>query len=309
MTNQYAVLFVDDDIHILNSIRRGLIDEDYRCFFAESGSEALEILKKNKISVIVTDMRMPQMDGLTLLKEVKGKYPNIVKIVLSGYTQLQQILATINNVDIFKFITKPWKMEEEFKVIIRQALDYYKYLSEKEEIKCALEVKNQAYQNIFKNIDHTILGVRNSLDFFGNIAFEALEIIGEGVEDTNKNSNRNDINMVQQDVKLRIRLVTELLRLLLINVNEERKDFSIGSLVYKIVDNIEMNNRDSDSDKKVGVKSKFDVETKFEVESKTDIGCIIDVESKIDNSTKVNTNFDLICAFLTKTIQIVSTEL
>jgi DNA-binding NtrC family response regulator len=73
-----AVLFVDDEVNILNSLRRGLIDVDYKCFFASSGKEALEIMKENLISVIVTDMRMPEMDGLTLLKEVKEKYPMTV---------------------------------------------------------------------------------------------------------------------------------------------------------------------------------------------------------------------------------------
>ena len=69
----------------------------------------------------------------------------MVKIVLSGYTQLPQILATINQVDIFKFITKPWKMEEEFISVIHKALDFYRIREENEEIKIALKKKNQAY--------------------------------------------------------------------------------------------------------------------------------------------------------------------
>ena len=122
-----SVLFVDDDINVLSSLRRGLIDEEYKSFFATGGQEALAIMEENEISVIVSDMRMPEMDGLKLLKTIKEKYPDTVKIVLTGYTQLQQVLATINQVDIFKFITKPWDMEEEFKIIIRQAVEYYKF--------------------------------------------------------------------------------------------------------------------------------------------------------------------------------------
>ncbi|MDA3845774.1 MAG: response regulator [Vallitaleaceae bacterium] len=125
MEKTYSVLFVDDEINVLNSLKRGLFDETYNCIFASSGKEALLLLEKQEIAVIVSDMRMPEMNGLQLLKTVKEKYPDIVCIVLSGYTQLQQILATINQVDIFKFITKPWKLEDEFKVIINQAVAYY----------------------------------------------------------------------------------------------------------------------------------------------------------------------------------------
>ncbi len=156
MYENYRVLFVDDEMNILSAIKRGLIDEEYTCHFATSGADALKIMEDKKIAVIVSDMRMPGMDGLRLLKQVKEKWPKTVRIVLSGYTQLQQILTTINQADIFKFITKPWKLEEEFTLIIHQALDFYKLVEENEESKKALENKNIAYQNILKNIETTI---------------------------------------------------------------------------------------------------------------------------------------------------------
>lgn len=152
MKDKNAVLFVDDEINVLSSLRRSLQDEEFRCFFSSSGEEALEIMSKEEISVIVTDMRMPGMNGLTLLKIVKEKYPTTVRIVLSGYTQLQQVLATINQVDIFQFITKPWSLEEEFIPIIYQAIDYYNIQIERIELRKSLEVRNVAYQNIFNTI-------------------------------------------------------------------------------------------------------------------------------------------------------------
>ncbi|MBT1280053.1 response regulator [Thermoanaerobacter sp. CM-CNRG TB177] len=165
-----SVLFVDDDKEILNSLKRGLIDEDYTSFFAMSAEEALAIMEENEISVIVTDMRMPGMDGLQLLKIVKEKYPKTVKIVLSGYTQLPQILAAINQVDIFKFITKPWKLEEEFKVIIRQAIEYYNLEREKEMLKEALEKRNILYQNILKSTNEKLKQNKMDLDSIREIS-------------------------------------------------------------------------------------------------------------------------------------------
>lgn len=167
MYEKYSVLFVDDEVNILNALKRALIDEEYNCFFSSSGFDALKVMEHEKIAVIVSDMRMPEMDGLHLLREVKEKWPRTVRIVLSGYTQLQQILTTINQVDVFKFITKPWKLEDEFKSIIYQALDFYKLLEENEENKIALEKKNHAYQNILKNIEASISNAKRSSTILG----------------------------------------------------------------------------------------------------------------------------------------------
>jgi YesN/AraC family two-component response regulator len=72
---------VDDEEKILRSLKRGLLDEPYNSLFAESGKEALEILEQNEVHVLVTDMRMPEMSGLGLLRIVKKEYPHIVQDV------------------------------------------------------------------------------------------------------------------------------------------------------------------------------------------------------------------------------------
>ncbi|SFI32448.1 Response regulator receiver domain-containing protein [Tindallia magadiensis] len=164
MKERETILFVDDEVNVLSSLKRGMLDEPYRCYFASSGKEALKILEENTISVIVTDMRMPEMNGLQLLEEVSRISPDTVKIVLSGYTQLQQILATINKVDIFKFITKPWKMEEEFKAIINQAVEYYRLKQEHQQMKVDLENRNKVYRNMLDTMTRQVQsGKRQSL--------------------------------------------------------------------------------------------------------------------------------------------------
>lgn len=154
--NRSVVLFVDDEEDILSSIQRGMIDEEYKCLFANRGKHALELFEKNEISVIVTDMRMPEMDGLTLLKKVKEISPNTIRIVLSGYTQLQQVLVTINQGDIFKFITKPWKLEDEFKGIIREAVDYYNLKKDRDNMMEMLEKKYVTYQKILNSSNEIV---------------------------------------------------------------------------------------------------------------------------------------------------------
>jgi len=133
------VLFVDDEEKVLRSLERGLIDEPYDTLFAKSGKEALEILQREEVHVIVVDMRMPEMTGLELLRIVKKEYPNIVRMVLSGYTQITTLLTAINQGEIYKFITKPWKLEKEFKPAVRQAVEYSDLHSEHDKLATELE--------------------------------------------------------------------------------------------------------------------------------------------------------------------------
>ena len=122
-----TVLFVDDDGIVLRSIARDLWDEPYNICFAKSGEEALEILWQQEVHVLVTDIRMPEMDGVELLKIVTKEYPNIVKMVLSGYTNTTALMMAIHQEDVFKFIPKPWNLDEgeEFRTIIQRAIDHY----------------------------------------------------------------------------------------------------------------------------------------------------------------------------------------
>ncbi|MBA7620051.1 Hydrogenase transcriptional regulatory protein hupR1 [subsurface metagenome] len=129
-----TVLFVDDEKKILMSLKRGLLDEPYETLFANGGKEALEILMREEVHVIVTDMRMPEMTGLDLLRIVKKEYPHIVRMVLSGYTQISTLLTAINQGEVYKYITKPWKLEEDFKPSIREAIEYYDLRSERDKL-------------------------------------------------------------------------------------------------------------------------------------------------------------------------------
>lgn len=151
--NVYSVLFVDDEELILRSIRRAVIDENYISYFAGSGAAALKIMEEHEINVVVTDMKMPGMDGLQLLKIVKEQYPNMVKIVLSGFTQLSQVLATVNQADIFNFIAKPWDMETELKYVIDKAIEHCRLKKIEIQFREQLEKRNDMYQTILKKME------------------------------------------------------------------------------------------------------------------------------------------------------------
>ena len=134
-----TVLFVDDEEKILRSLKRALQDEPYETLFASSGKEALEILEHNEVHVLVTDMYMPEIDGLELLRLVKEEYPHIIRLVLSGFAEKEILLNAINKGEILRFITKPWKSNEELKIIIRQAIEHYDLHSEREMLMSVFE--------------------------------------------------------------------------------------------------------------------------------------------------------------------------
>ncbi len=146
--SKYKVLIVDDEVEILKALNRGLRTEPYETFFIESGQKAIELFAKEEIAVVVTDMRMPGMNGLELLQFIHKISPDTVKIVLSGYTQLPQILVTVNKVDIYKFLTKPWDLDNELRVYIKEGIELYDKRHSKESKERSLEKKNELYQKL-----------------------------------------------------------------------------------------------------------------------------------------------------------------
>jgi len=121
-----TVLFVDDDEVVLQSLERGLLDESYNKLFVKSCNEALEILQREEVHVIVTDMRMPEMTGLELLRTIRKDYPHIIGMVLSGYEQDFTLQKAVDQGEIFRLIPKPWKFGGvDFETLIRKAIDHY----------------------------------------------------------------------------------------------------------------------------------------------------------------------------------------
>jgi DNA-binding NtrC family response regulator len=132
MNQQKRILLVDDEESVLSAIRRELMDEPYELLTAINGQEALEIMAENDICVIIADFRMPEMDGMELLRIVKEKYPSTIRMMISGYANITILLKAINENIIYKFITKPWKDSEELKSVVQQAINYYNLRRERD---------------------------------------------------------------------------------------------------------------------------------------------------------------------------------
>ncbi|MEY2894175.1 MAG: hypothetical protein RJA98_4083 [Pseudomonadota bacterium] len=103
-----TLLLVDDEPNIVNALKRLLRRDGYHVLTASSGSEGLQLLTEHPVDVILTDQRMPGMTGVEFLHRAKAQSPHTVRMVLSGYTELQSIIDAINEGAIYKFLTKPW---------------------------------------------------------------------------------------------------------------------------------------------------------------------------------------------------------
>ncbi len=107
-----TILLVDDEEMVLKALRRILTSPEWDLVTAVSGAQALKIMGRQSIALIISDQRMPQMSGLELLSEVKCTYPDTVRIVLTGYAEMDVVVKAINQGEVYRFFTKPWNNAE-----------------------------------------------------------------------------------------------------------------------------------------------------------------------------------------------------
>lgn len=119
-SRQHTLLLVDDEENIVAALRRLLRAEGWLMLSATSGEQALQLMARHEVDVILSDQRMPGMTGVELLRRAKQLYPKTIRLVLSGYTELQSITDAINEGAIYKFLAKPWD-DEQLRTNLREA--------------------------------------------------------------------------------------------------------------------------------------------------------------------------------------------
>lgn len=103
-----TILFVDDEAGILSSMRRLFRKSDIRILTAESAAAGLELMKAHSVNVVVSDQRMPGMSGTEFLQRVRKRYPDTIRCILSGYAEMEALVAAINDGHVYRFLAKPW---------------------------------------------------------------------------------------------------------------------------------------------------------------------------------------------------------
>ena len=139
------ILIVDDEPDNLDLLYR-TFHRDYKVLRADSGPEALQLLARvGEVAVIISDQRMPQMSGTEFLSMTAAQYPDVIRIILTGYTDVEDLVEAINSGKVFKYVTKPWDAEE-LKALVSQAVDTHNVLKARtEELRRALQQESLLY--------------------------------------------------------------------------------------------------------------------------------------------------------------------
>lgn len=153
-TERIRVLYIDDEVNNLNSFK-ALFRKDHDIFLAESADEGAKVLAEEKIHVIICDQRMPGMTGVEFFESILHKYPHPVRILLTGYTDIQAVIEAINRGQIYRFIDKPWDSQA-IGVAIQNAYEIY-------HTKFLLREQNLELQKAYEELDKFVYSASHDL--------------------------------------------------------------------------------------------------------------------------------------------------
>lgn len=152
---RHTVLFVDDEESILNSLRRLLRKEPYDILTASSGKEGLAVLAGQEVQLVVSDQRMPEMSGIEFLTEVKKNHPDTIRIILSGYTQVNSVMEAVNTGHVYKYLLKPWD-NQQLMLELRQALEYYELQQANKRLDRQVVEQNRKLKEMNENLENLV---------------------------------------------------------------------------------------------------------------------------------------------------------
>jgi len=160
--SKYTILLVDDEPSILTSLYRVFRKEEYEVLISDDPLEALDMLKERNVHLIMSDYRMPTLDGITFLRNAMKLQPDAIRIVLSGYAESSVIIAAINDGGIYKFITKPWE-DDLLKVEVRHALERYELGSTNRRLLEDIKRQNEELKSINQLLSEKINEIQESI--------------------------------------------------------------------------------------------------------------------------------------------------
>lgn len=150
-----TILLVDDEENITSSLVRLLRRDGYTILRANSGKEGLALLELHKVGVIISDQRMPEMTGTEFLSRVKELYPDTVRIVLSGYTELNSVTDAINRGAVYKFLTKPWE-DDLLRANVEEAFRHHEMKIENARLTLELKRANDELRSINRDLEQRV---------------------------------------------------------------------------------------------------------------------------------------------------------
>lgn len=154
-SNPATILCVDDEPQILSSLKRFFRRARYNVLTANSGAEALQVLEKEKVDLVISDMRMPEMTGAELLAESAKRWPDTFRILLTGYADLESSVAAINEGKIYRYLSKPWD-EEALSFAVESALEQKMLKDEKIRLEALTKQQNEKLKDLNNNLEEKV---------------------------------------------------------------------------------------------------------------------------------------------------------
>ncbi|MFA6014927.1 MAG: HD domain-containing phosphohydrolase [Gallionellaceae bacterium] len=149
---QAVILCVDDEPNILSSLQRLLRRENYKVLTAPSAAEGLILLEQHPVDLVMSDMRMPEMDGSQFLQQVRQRWPETVRILLTGYADVQSTMAAINQGEIFRYIAKPWD-DNDVLLLVKHALERKLLQQDKQRLEALTQEQNEALKTLNASLE------------------------------------------------------------------------------------------------------------------------------------------------------------
>lgn len=150
-----AILLVDDEPNILTSLKRLLRPMGLTVWTAENGTAGLEIFAREKIDIVISDMRMPEMSGVQFLQRVRERNPEAIRILLTGYADVSSTIDAINKGEIYRYISKPWD-DREVLMIIHQVMDTKRLKEEKHRLEELVQQQNEELKQLNNGLEQKV---------------------------------------------------------------------------------------------------------------------------------------------------------
>ena len=177
MGEPIRILCIDDEQNVLRSLTRLFLDDPYEILTATSGAEGLLILDQSgTVPVVISDYRMPGMNGVEFLSEVRKRWPETVRIVLSGYADTGAVVSAINEGQIYRFVAKPWN-DDELRVTVANALERYDLGRKNLELTEELRRKNDELTALNRDLERRVVERTEALTTQNRLLTESLGIL------------------------------------------------------------------------------------------------------------------------------------
>ena len=214
-----AILILDDEQNILNSLKRVFMDEPIELFLTTSHEEALRTLEKEKIKVVMSDHRMPAITGVEFLKRVKDLNPDIIRILFTGYADVQAAEDAINKGEVYRFINKPWN-DEDLKATLWEAVKHFDLAEENRRLYKLTQKQNEELKVVNERLEAMY---EKQSRFTSTVSHElrtplasikgAIDIIVSGKAGQANENQLNFLGIAKRNVDRLNRLVSEILDL------------------------------------------------------------------------------------------------